>query len=232
MQDVVLAWLDDSYVHSFLVENGDDTTDTDDDTAVSARNNRPLYDNLVKSDLETVTLTNLTLNLSSTDNETAMAVVGGFDLIVAADVFVYIGNLEKILHNFAKLMKVDDSMESFLIFSCERIDDDNYDNQSNDGSKKQHQQGWKVQTSGRYAHSKMYVTEVAENAGFELVRYDKIIPRMEKGKEVQGHLFVFGIGGVRLVEVDRLNADYGVHVQYFNDNDSHLEDRDPALDEL
>jgi hypothetical protein len=55
---------------------------------------------------------------------------------------------------------------------------------------------------------------------------------MEKGKEVQGHLFVFGIGGVRLVEVDRLNADYGVHVQYFNDNDSHLEDRDPALDEL
>jgi predicted TPR repeat methyltransferase len=215
-----------------LVENGNDTTDTDDDTTVSARNNRPLYDNLVKSDLETVTLTNLTLNLSSTDDETAMAAVGGFDLIVAADVFVYIGNLEKILHNFAKLMKVDDSMESFLIFSCERIDDDNYDDQSNDGSKKQHQQGWKVQTSGRYAHSKMYVTEVAENAGFELVRYDKIIPRMEKGQKVQGHLFVFGIGGVRLVEVDRLNANYGVHVQYFNDNDSHLEDRDPALDEL
>lgn len=216
-----------------LAENGNDKTDDDnDDDTVNARENRPLYDNLVLSDLETATLTDLTLDLSSTDDK-AMAVVGGFDLIVAADVFVYMGNLEKILHTFAKLMKIDDSMESFLIFSCERIDEDNDDDESKDRSNNEkHQQGWKVQTSGRYAHSKIYVTEEAENAGFELVRYDKIIPRMEKGKEVQGHLFVFGIGGVRLVEVDRLNADYGVHVQFFNDNDSHLEDRDPAMDEL
>jgi len=52
----------------------------------------------------------------------------GFDLIVAADVFIYIGNLEKILLNFAKLSNGNDLRESYLIFSCERIDDNDDNN--------------------------------------------------------------------------------------------------------
>ena len=52
----------------------------------------------------------------------------GFDLIVAADFFVYIGNLEKILLNFAKLSNGNDLRESYLIFSCERIDDNDDNN--------------------------------------------------------------------------------------------------------
>ncbi len=151
------------------------------------RSKKPLYDKLVSSDLETVTLTELTSGLSE---ET----IDGFDLIVAADVFVYLGNLQEILHNFAKLSNGSESKSSFLIFSCEWIDD-----------LEATPAGWKLQGSGRYAHSKSYVIGVAEDVGFDLMRYDAIVPRMEKGEEVKGHLFVFAIGGI-------LNED-DVHIE-------------------
>jgi predicted TPR repeat methyltransferase len=142
------------------------------------RSKKPLYDRLVPSDLETATLTDLISGLSEDT-------IDGFDLIVAADVFVYLGNLQEVLLNFAQLSNGSESKTSFLIFSCERIDD-----------AKAAPTGWKLQSSGRYAHSKSYVTDVAKNAGFDLIRYDRIVPRIEKGEEVQGHLFVFAIGGV------------------------------------
>lgn len=167
----------------------EDTTDRDDsEEEEDERSKKPLYDKLLSSDLETVTLTELVSGLSEDT-------IAGFDLIVAADVFVYIGNLQEILLNFAKLSSGSDSKTSFLIFSCERIDDT-----------QAAPTGWKLQSSGRYAHSKSYVTSVAEQAGFDLIRYDEIVPRMEKGEEVQGHLFVFVIGGA----IDEDNVHYEV----------------------
>ncbi|KAL3761690.1 hypothetical protein ACHAW5_004254 [Stephanodiscus triporus] len=82
-----------------------------DDAGVDGHSSKPLYDKLALSDLETVTLDDLVSGLSGEK-------IDGFDLIVAADVFVYIGNLEKILLNFAKLSNGDDSKESYLIFLC------------------------------------------------------------------------------------------------------------------
>ncbi len=194
----------------------EDSSVVSDDAEADGRASMPLYDKLVQSDLETVALDDLVSGLSG-------GPMDGFDLIVAADVFVYIGNLEKILLNFAKLSNGDDSTESYLIFSCERMDDDGESPSS---------AGWKVQISGRYAHTKSYVTGVAESAGFDLLRYEEIVPRMEKGEEVKGHLFVFVMGGV----ADELELDgdyeYSVHVEVFNENDAHLYDRKPIMDEL
>ena len=45
--------------------------------------------------------------------------------------------------------------------------------------------------SGRFAHSREYVVAMAQAAGFQLMSYDEIVPRMEQGKAVDGHLFVF-----------------------------------------
>ena len=45
--------------------------------------------------------------------------------------------------------------------------------------------------SGRYAHTKQYVVDVASAVGFTLLEYDEIVPRMEGSQPVQGHLFVF-----------------------------------------
>jgi len=39
------------------------------------------------------------------------------------------------------------------------------------------------------------VAGVAKRAGFDLLRYNEIVPRMEKGKEVKGHMFIFVMGG-------------------------------------
>jgi len=134
----------------------------------------PLYDALLSLDLETATVDELMPRGSS----------DGFDLVVAADVLVYFGSLSTLLTNFRRLSHKGDDEKSFLIFSCERLDNDTASSA-----------GWQLQSSGRYAHSKAYVTNVAESAGFDLLGYEEIVPRMERGKEVKGHLFVFATGG-------------------------------------
>ena len=65
------------------------------------------------------------------------------------------------------------------------------------------------------------MTGVAKRAGFDLLQYNEIVPRMEKGKEVKGHMFIFVMGGEVVAddEHDELdgNYEYGVHVQVFKD---------------
>mmetsp|Transcript_7613 Transcript_7613/g.16467 ORF Transcript_7613/g.16467 Transcript_7613/m.16467 type:complete len:592 (-) Transcript_7613:164-1939(-) len=138
------------------------------------RSRTPLYDSLMSLDLETATIDELVSGDS----------IDGFDLIVAADVLVYFGDIQRLLMNFSELSNGNDEKTSFLIFSCERVDDEIAP-----------PAGWKLQSSGRYAHSKSYVIGVAEQAGYDLVSYEEIVPRMEKGEEVQGHLFAFVTGG-------------------------------------
>ena len=126
---------------------------------------KPLYDHLASLDLETTTLEQVGAEI-------------GFDIIVAADVFVYFGDLQKLLSNFSKISYASGEHGAFLIFSCERIEDGE----------------WKLQKSGRYAHSKSYVVDTAASAGYTLVGYDEITPRFEKGEPVKGHLFRFSLG--------------------------------------
>ena len=139
-----------------------------------------LYDGLVALDLEAMTLEETLLasgvtrseNLSKEDKQ-------GFDLVVAADVLVYFGRLESVLGNFAKLSKSGSS----LMFTCER------------SSEEEAPLGYRLLTSGRFSHTKGYVLNVAKDLGYGLVSYEEIVPRMEKGKEVKGHIFHFILGG-------------------------------------
>ncbi len=197
---------------------GDETdVSDDDDEDANERRNRPLYDKLAQSDLETVALSDL---ISGSYG----GPIDGYDLIVAADVFVYIGNLERILVNFAGLSNGNDTRESYLIFSCERIHE-------NDAPSA----GWRVQSTGRYAHTKSYVVNVAENAGYHLLRYDEIVPRMEKGEGVKGHLFVFGLGGEDVEEEHDVDGEYEytVHMELIDaNNDAHVNDEGTIADEL
>ena len=85
---------------------------SEDDAAeeVDECTSRLLYDKLTQSDLEAVTLPDLVLGISGG------GMIDGFDLIVAANFFVYIGNLEKV-----KLSNGNDTRESYLIFLCKQI---------------------------------------------------------------------------------------------------------------
>jgi len=129
---------------------------------------RPLYDDLFAMDLEAMTLETI---LPSDKN--------GFDLIIAADVLVYFGSLEDIFQTFANIS----SPKSTLIFSCEKA------------SNNEAPLGYRLLPSGRFAHTKDHAMNVAHNAGFELMEYQDIVPRMEKGEPVKGHLFMFQFNG-------------------------------------
>ena len=74
---------------------------------------RPLYDDLILMDLEQMTVDN-TLLLRDTVPDASSS--EGFDLIVAADVFVYFGSLENLLSTFSSIS----TPGSILVFSCEK----------------------------------------------------------------------------------------------------------------
>ena len=132
---------------------------------------RQVYDLLLAKDLEQLTRDDV---LEHADERQR-----GVELITAADVLVYFGELEALLEAFGRLAASD----SVLVFSCERIDDH------------EAPAGWQLKASGRFAHTKAYVVHTAaEQAGFTLISYDHIVPRMEHGEEVRGHLFVFARG--------------------------------------
>lgn len=134
----------------------------------------PLYDGLLVLDLEEMTHGNTLRQVVGDDNKEVPIV--GFDLIVAADVLVYFGNLENLLMTFATVSTDDGAA---LVFTCERATDE------------EAPLGWRLLPSGRFAHTKQHAVEAAAKVGYELVKYEEIVPRTEKGEEVKGHLFGF-----------------------------------------
>jgi len=132
----------------------------------------PLYEDLLRLDLEDMTLEN-------TLARGVAAGVRGFDLIVAADVLVYFGSLSNLLTTFASLS----ADGAGLVFSCERAEEE------------EAPLGWRLLPTGRFSHTKRHVTEAATEAGYRLMSYEEIVPRMEKGEEVRGHLFAFALHG-------------------------------------
>jgi predicted TPR repeat methyltransferase len=130
----------------------------------------PLYDALLKMDLEEMTVQ----NTLQTQIPYAPA---AFDLIVAADVLVYFGSLENLISTFARVS----SPGGHLIFSCELA------------TESEAPLGWRLLASGRFAHTKKHATDVASDAGYELAHYEEIVPRIEKGEPVRGHLFGFSL---------------------------------------
>jgi predicted TPR repeat methyltransferase len=50
---------------------------------------------------------------------------------------------------------------------------------------------WQLTPSGRFAHRKRYVEQIAETHQFELMHYESLDGfRYEMGKAVRGHIFV------------------------------------------
>ena len=50
--------------------------------------------------------------------------------------------------------------------------------------------GWKLQLSGRFAHSEQYVTGLATANGFKVMHHETFVPRKDQGKDIPGQLFV------------------------------------------
>lgn len=131
------------------------------------QSSQPLYESLLQMDLEDINVENSIHHISNN--------IAGFDLVIAADVLVYFGSLDNIMKVFANV-----SVEGGnLIFSCER------------SSEEEAPLGWRLLSSGRFAHTKQHVIDAASKANYHLISYEQIVPRLERGEEVKGHLFSF-----------------------------------------
>mmetsp|Transcript_49177 Transcript_49177/g.119186 ORF Transcript_49177/g.119186 Transcript_49177/m.119186 type:complete len:781 (+) Transcript_49177:381-2723(+) len=98
------------------------------------------------------------------------------DCIVAADVFIYIGDLDKLFQVASEALGND----SVLIFSVEQLlpgDDTRSD-------------GLKLLQSGRFGHTKAYIEQTASRYGLELKLWRDGTLRKQRGDDVQGAVVV------------------------------------------
>ncbi len=94
-----------------------------------------------------------------------------FELIIAADVLVYIGDLDLIF----KMMHSALQNNGQLAFTIE---------EQNINS------SFTLQTTGRYAHSKQYIESLAGKYGFSIETDDSIVPRLQNEMPIAGRLYI------------------------------------------
>ncbi len=95
-----------------------------------------------------------------------------YDLILSADVFVYIGNLEKV---FA--LSVEHLNPGGLFALSIEV--------------KEHGDDYQLTLAGRYAHTNSYIRRLASISGVAEVSCDSVTLRYEQNKPVAGCVFVF-----------------------------------------
>jgi predicted TPR repeat methyltransferase len=116
---------------------------------------RNLYDCLMEGDLV----------------EVLAGQAASYDLVAAADVFVYIGDLEAVLASVRQALRPG----GWLAFSIESLAAGEY----------------RLLPTGRYAHAPAYIEALARRHGFERVTEQAVTLRVEQGRPVAGQLQVW-----------------------------------------
>ena len=93
-----------------------------------------------------------------------------FDFFISTDVFVYVGDLSDVF----RLIKSRNGSKGKLVFSTEHTD----------------KNGFFLEKSGRYSHSKTYIEGLCEKFGYRLSYFEKADLRKEKGKFLIGGLYL------------------------------------------
>ncbi len=93
-----------------------------------------------------------------------------FDLFISADVFAYIGDLASLFDSVKKHA----NNESLFIFSTEDMSGD----------------GFFLQQTGRFAHSKNYILSTASHFGFKLEYFEQYSLRKNKGEWLVGGIYI------------------------------------------
>lgn len=93
-----------------------------------------------------------------------------YEYFIFADVFIYIGDLE----NVFKLIKKRNKISAKLAFSTEDYCGE----------------GFKLETSGRYSHSKKYILDLCKKFEYDLLLFEKCKLRKEKKTIINGGLYI------------------------------------------
>ncbi|MDX1902193.1 MAG: tetratricopeptide repeat protein [Gammaproteobacteria bacterium] len=94
-----------------------------------------------------------------------------YDLILAGDVLVYIGELDTLFSRVHTALR----KNGVFLFNTEIADEQDY----------------QMNQSGRYGHSKSYLTSLAEKFHFTITQMKKITSRLQNNQPVYGYLCVF-----------------------------------------
>ncbi|MFC1773936.1 tetratricopeptide repeat protein [Pseudomonadota bacterium] len=94
-----------------------------------------------------------------------------YDVVLAADVFIYVGELEQVFEAIERALKPG----GLFAFSVES---------GNDGD------GYSLLATGRYAHSVSYIKTVAAATGLREVNMDAKVLRIDRDIPINGHIFV------------------------------------------
>jgi predicted TPR repeat methyltransferase len=122
---------------------------------LAAARRRNVYDSLIRGDIRS--------ELTSTGHS--------YDVIIAADVFIYVGDLKEIFSATRKALKPG----GFFAFSLE-----SYEEGAN----------YVLRRSGRYAHSASYIRELTADAGLNAASLDKVTLRKENDATIEGYICV------------------------------------------
>ncbi len=93
-----------------------------------------------------------------------------FDLVIAADVLVYMGDLEPLFSNLKNRI----THGGCFVFSTERF----------------REEGYRLRSTGRFAHAGKYIRVLSEKKGFQIIHHSPVVLRKENDKPVEGDIFV------------------------------------------
>ncbi len=147
-------------------------------TGLSGRAFQDLTDNLIGLDLSPKMLSfaaqkELYNSLHETDIRAFLRESNeSFDLFLAADVFVYIGDLSEIF----SLVKKRAGAEGIFLLSTELADHD-----------------FCLKPSGRYGHAESYIRQLAQDKGFTIREVRAANIRKEKGEWIPGNLYMLSV---------------------------------------
>jgi predicted TPR repeat methyltransferase len=127
--------------------------------------------------LKKAVLKNIYTELVKTDVCSALKNFIDQDLIIASDVFVYIGNLENVFRDSKQTLK----KNGLFIFSVELLELD---------QNTVHHLDYKLDTSGRYQHHVGYIQTISEQYGYTILHFSKTMIRTQKGEPVLGGIFL------------------------------------------
>ena len=94
-----------------------------------------------------------------------------YDVIVSADVLCYFGDLLPVLTACIQALKP----EGYLIFTVEKL-------------MTEFELGYRLNHHGRFSHSQHYIESTLADAGFNVIKLETVVLRLESGEPVEGYL--------------------------------------------
>jgi predicted TPR repeat methyltransferase len=105
-----------------------------------------------------------------------------YDLIIAADVFVYLGKLDQVFQEAMRLLRTGGNF-AFSVKAIEAM--------SHEETNSYVQKDYQLNDTGRYAHSATYLNRLAAEIGFVCYKMVQTQARLEHGESVQAWLVLW-----------------------------------------